>query len=181
LNEKKFLITGGAVFIGSNLIRSLKQKDWEIIVIDSLIEQVHSTGKWEVPGRSINGSGFTQRGGSGKVLDPLPSMEDQPLSPASCYAITKHNQEELLSFFSYTFNVPAVALRFQNVYGPGQSLTNPYTGILSIFNTRISADNPVLIYEDGKETRDFVYIEDVVQSICLALENQKSFGVCSKN
>ncbi len=84
-------------------------------------------------------------------------------SPASCYAITKHNQEELLSFFSYTFNVPAVALKFQNVYGPGQSLTNPYTGILSIFNTKISADNPVLLYEDGKETRDFVYIEDVVQ------------------
>jgi len=108
-------------------------------------------------------------------------MEDQPLSPSSCYAITQHNQEELPSFFSYTFNVPAVALRFQNVYGPGQSLTNPYTGILSIFNTGISADNPVLIYEDGKETRDFVYIEDVVQSICLALENQKSVGVCSKN
>jgi len=76
-------------------------------------------------------------------------MEDQPLSPASCYAITKHNQEELLSFFSYTFNVPAMALRFQNVYGPGQSLTNPYTGILSIVNTGISADNPVLIYEDA--------------------------------
>lgn len=58
------------------------------------------------------------------------------------------------------------------MYGPWQSLTNPYNGSLSIFNTGISADNPVLIYEDGKETRDFVYIEDVIQSICLALENK---------
>ncbi len=107
-------------------------------------------------------------------------MEDQLLSPASCYGITKHNQEELLSFFSYTFNVPAVALRFQNVYGPGQSLTNPYAGILSIFNTGISADNPVLIYEDGKETRDFVYIEDVVQSIFLRLKIRKALEFVPK-
>lgn len=106
-------------------------------------------------------------------IKTLGSIENQPLSPASCYAITKHNQEELLSFFSYTFNIPAIALRFQNVYGPGQSLTNPYTGILSIFNTRIHAGNSVQIYEDGKESRDFVFIDDVVQSIKLSLDQLK--------
>jgi dTDP-D-glucose 4,6-dehydratase len=72
--------------------------------------------------------------------------------------------------FTKSLNVPSVALRFQNVYGPGQSLNNPYTGILSIFCTRIMARNPVLIYEDGQEKRDFVYIEDVVESIRLVLK-----------
>ncbi len=111
-----------------------------------------------------------------KILIAEPSTEPQPLSPTSVYAITKHNQEQLVSLFSNTFNIPSSILRFQNVYGPGQSLTNPYTGILSLFSTRIKNDNPVFIYEDGLEQRDFVYVEDVVKSILLALNNTISRG-----
>lgn len=102
-------------------------------------------------------------------VKPLPAIEGQLVNPVSIYGITKYNQEQLLMQFSNTFNTPGIALRFQNVYGPGQSLNNPYTGIISIFCTRVMAGNSVLIYEDGKEKRDFVYIDDAVQSICLAL------------
>ena len=71
-------------------------------------------------------------------------------------------------------NIPAIALRYQNVYGPGQSLTNPYTGILSIFSTRLLNGNNIDIYEDGNESRDFVFIDDVVNATTMALENQKA-------
>jgi dTDP-L-rhamnose 4-epimerase len=71
-------------------------------------------------------------------------------------------------------NIPAVAYRYQNVYGPGQSLSNPYTGILSIFSTRIKNGNDINIFEDGKETRDFVYIDDVVDATILGLEKNSA-------
>ena len=77
-----------------------------------------------------------------------------------------------------SLNIPTVALRYQNVYGPGQSLSNPYTGILSIFSTRILNGNNVDIYEDGLESRDFVYIDDVVEATVLALKkNQANYEV----
>ena len=263
------LITGGAGFIGTNLIKALLKEGWNIVVLDSLIKQVHPDGKWEklpqvtffhddvrnkeivskslegvdyivhlaaetgvgqsayeiaryvsvnefgtavvleeaskhikrlkgiilASSRAVYGEGRYFCEGCGDVypagrkaddmkqgiweprcpkcegrLEPTGSMEYQPLNPVSVYAITKHNQEQLLAQFTMSFNIPSIALRFQNVYGPGQSLSNPYTGILSIFSTRIMAGNPVLIYEDGNEKRDFVYIDDVVQSICLPLK-----------
>ena len=70
--------------------------------------------------------------------------------------------------------IPAVALRYQNVYGPGQSLLNPYTGILSIFSTRVRNGAPISIFEDGKESRDFVYIDDVIEATRLAIENDNA-------
>jgi dTDP-L-rhamnose 4-epimerase len=80
-----------------------------------------------------------------------------------------------------SINIPVVAFRYQNVYGPGQSLSNPYTGILSIFSTRIRNENEILIFEDGKESRDFVFIDDVVDATILGLEkkeaNFESFNV----
>jgi dTDP-L-rhamnose 4-epimerase len=82
-----------------------------------------------------------------------------------------------------TIGIEPVALRYQNVYGPGQSLKNPYTGILSIFSTRILNGNPVHIFEDGRESRDFVYIDDVVDATCLALLRETAanqvFGIGS--
>ncbi len=75
-----------------------------------------------------------------------------------------------------SMGIPAVALRFQNVYGPGQSLSNPYTGILSIFSTRILNNNPINIFEDGQEGRDFVYIDDVVDATILSIEKEGANG-----
>ena len=95
-------------------------------------------------------------------LRMIPTGEDAKLHPSSVYGITKQMQESLVMTVAPTLGMAGVALRYQNVYGPGQSLTNPYTGILSIFSTRIRQGNPINIFEDGLESRDFVYIDDVV-------------------
>ena len=95
---------------------------------------------------------------------PMPTGENALLHPTSVYGITKRTQEELFSTFSHAFEIPTVMLRYFNVYGPGQSLSNPYTGIATIFCTRMLANKPIEIYEDGEMLRDFVDIRDVVQA-----------------
>ena len=79
-----------------------------------------------------------------------------------------------------SLGISAIALRYHNVYGPGQSLSNPYTGILSIFSTRILNDNHINIFEDGEESRDFIFIDDVVDATILAIEDDK-LQSCSLN
>lgn len=107
-------------------------------------------------------------------VDMLPTDEESKLHPESVYGYTKQAQEELCMIVGKSINIPVVAFRFQNVYGPGQSLKNPYTGILSIFSTRIKNGNDLNIFEDGLETRDFVYIDDVTDAIVLGMENDKA-------
>jgi dTDP-L-rhamnose 4-epimerase len=96
--------------------------------------------------------------------------EDSPARPSSVYGITKLTQEQLVLAVGKALGISAVALRYQNVYGPGQSLSNPYTGILSIFSTRIRNGSAINIFEDGRESRDFVYIDDVIHATSTALE-----------
>ena len=96
--------------------------------------------------------------------------EDSKLHPTSVYGISKQTQEQMFMAVGRALDIPTVALRYQNVYGPGQSLQNPYTGILSIFSTRMRNGAPIAIFEDGKESRDFVYIGDVVEATRLAME-----------
>ena len=96
--------------------------------------------------------------------------EEAKISPASIYAVTKYNQEQVTMLMGKTLNIPSISLRYQNVYGPGQSLSNPYTGILSVFSTRLLNNNDLEIYEDGNQSRDFIYIDDVVDATTLALE-----------
>jgi dTDP-L-rhamnose 4-epimerase len=98
------------------------------------------------------------------------TSEDSKIHPTSVYGITKQNQEQMVMTVCPTIGVAGVAFRYQNVYGPGQSLSNPYTGILSIFSTQIKNNNPINIFEDGRETRDFVYIDDVVAATVLGIE-----------
>ena len=116
-------------------------------------------------------------------LQLLATDEDSKIHPSSIYGITKQQQEQMILLMGKTLNIPAVALRYQNVYGPGQSLSNPYTGILSIFSTRLLNGNDIDIYEDGQESRDFVFIDDVVSATILALEkteaNNQIFNVGS--
>lgn len=104
----------------------------------------------------------------------LATDEDSKLHPTSVYGHTKQSQEELCMIIGKSINLPVVAFRFQNVYGPGQSLKNPYTGILSIFSTQIKNGNDLNIFEDGLETRDFVYIDDITDAIILGIENEKA-------
>lgn len=103
-------------------------------------------------------------------ISSKPSKETTPCRPLSVYGITKKVQEDLLTIFSKTFGVPVVILRYFNVFGPGQSVANPYTGVLSIFTSRMLSNKDIEIYEDGQMQRDFVSVEDVVVANLRALE-----------
>ena len=105
-------------------------------------------------------------------LEPLKlvgTTEDSKIHPGSVYGITKQVQGQLVHMVCQSIGIESVSFRYQNVYGPGQSLSNPYTGILSIFSTRIKNGNGINIFEDGKETRDFVYIDDIADATILGL------------
>ena len=104
----------------------------------------------------------------------LATDESSKIHPSSIYGVTKQVQEQMFMITGQSIGVPTVSLRFQNVYGAGQSLSNPYTGILSIFSTRIKNGNDINIFEDGLESRDFIYIDDVVESIILSIFNEKA-------
>jgi dTDP-L-rhamnose 4-epimerase len=110
----------------------------------------------------------------GSELNLMPTDENSKIHPSSIYGITKQQQEQMTLLMGKSLGIPAVALRYQNVYGPGQSLSNPYTGILSIFSTRMLNGNDIDIYEDGEESRDFVFIDDVVEATILALEKEEA-------
>lgn len=112
--------------------------------------------------------------GCSKPLQLLPTDEDSKIHPSSVYGITKQNQEQMIMTVCPTINIAAVAFRYQNVYGPGQSLTNPYTGILSIFSTLIKNGKEINVFEDGKETRDFVFVDDVVDATILGIEKKEA-------
>jgi dTDP-L-rhamnose 4-epimerase len=107
----------------------------------------------------------------GAELQPLPTDEDKPLNPTSIYAINKRDHEEMALAFGHAYALPAVALRFFNIYGSRQALSNPYTGVAAIFSGRMLAGQAPLIYEDGGQLRDFVHVSDIVQACCLAMTN----------
>jgi len=106
----------------------------------------------------------------------MPTDEESLINPKSIYALTKYAQEKMILLISQSLSINHVILRYQNVFGPGQSLSNPYTGILSIFSTRILNGNDLDIYEDGLESRDFVYIDDVIDATILGIENERANG-----
>lgn len=101
--------------------------------------------------------------------------EDAPFKPLSFYGLTKQVQEQMILMFARAKGMGGIALRYQNVYGPGQSLKNPYTGILAVFSNLCKQNKPLNVFEDGLESRDFVYINDVVQSTILANDNPQQF------
>lgn len=109
-----------------------------------------------------------------RPVEPLPTPEDKPLHPTSVYAISKRDQEEMCLTVGRAYGVPTVALRFFNVYGPGQSLSNPYTGVAAIFSSRLLQKQPPLVFEDGLQCRDFVHVEDIVQANILALDKEEA-------
>jgi len=121
----------------------------------------------------------------GVKVASAPTAEDKPLESTSIYAITKKDQEEMCLSFGRAYEIPTVALRYFNVFGPRQSLSNPYTGVCAIFSSRIKNDNPPIIYEDGLQSRDFVSVHDIVQANVLAMKteamNYQAFNVGAGN
>ncbi len=103
------------------------------------------------------------------TISATATPESAKTAPASIYAATKLAQEDLVRIASQALGIPAVIFRFQNVYGEGQSLKNPYTGILSIFSNQLRARQPINLYEDGQESRDFVHVSDVARAVTLAI------------
>ena len=112
----------------------------------------------------------------GGALELVATTEDSAIHPSSVYGITKQVQGQLVHLVCKSLGIESVSFRYQNVYGPGQSLSNPYTGILSIFSTRIKNGKEINVFEDGKESRDFVYIDDVVDATILGMEVPEAAG-----
>jgi dTDP-L-rhamnose 4-epimerase len=112
----------------------------------------------------------------GHPLVPVPTSERKPVALSSVYAINKYAQEQLALAVGAAYRIPTIALRFFNVYGPRQALSNPYTGVLAIFASRLLNDHAPLIFEDGRQRRDFVSVYDVVQACRLALDAPGAAG-----
>jgi dTDP-L-rhamnose 4-epimerase len=271
----KTLVTGGAGFIGSHLVRELATRGDRVVVLDSLEEQVHGGAAPELPEgvelivgdvgdreaaeRALDGvdrvvhlaaavgvgqsmyeiARYTERNtmqtasfleqlvaqdplprrlvvassmsiyGEGEYacpqhgrqappprpepqllarqwelqcpqcgaeMAPVGTSETKSLIPTSIYAITKRDHEELCLVTGAAYGIEAVALRFFNVYGPGQALSNPYTGVAAIFASRLMNGRPPIIFEDGRQSRDFIHVSDIVRAILLALESEQAPG-----
>jgi dTDP-L-rhamnose 4-epimerase len=106
----------------------------------------------------------------GAVLEPLPTGEDKPVQPVSIYAVNKRDHEEMFLAIGRAHRLPTVAMRFFNVYGDRQALSNPYTGVAAIFGGRLLNDNRPLVFEDGHQSRDFVHVSDIAAGCVAALE-----------
>jgi dTDP-L-rhamnose 4-epimerase len=115
-------------------------------------------------------------GEDGLPLEPQPTSESKPLRPTSIYAVGKRDQEEMVLCVGAAYGIPSVALRFFNVYGVRQALSNPYTGVAAIFASRLLNNRPPLVFEDGKQTRDFVDVRDVARCCELALTSAGADG-----
>jgi dTDP-L-rhamnose 4-epimerase len=121
-------------------------------------------GQWEL------------RGDDGGTLEPLPTPESKTPALASVYALSKYDQERLCLIVGRAYGIPTVALRFFNVYGPRQALSNPYTGVLAIFASRFLNGKAPLVFEDGHQRRDFVSVHDIARASRLALEVPQAEG-----
>ncbi len=163
---KKMIIASSRSIYGEGKYRS---HEFGVVYPKHRTAKYMDTGDYEV---KVEGS---------SPLELLATDEESKIHPSSVYGITKQNQEQMIMTVCPTLGIAPVAFRYQNVYGPGQSLKNPYTGILSIFSTQIKNGNGINIFEDGKETRDFVFIDDVVEATILGIEkdaaNNEVFNV----
>jgi dTDP-L-rhamnose 4-epimerase len=164
------------------LLQRLIEKPVERLVVASSMS-VYGEGLYKTPtGEILNGSErpFDQlkrhqwelTDDDGQLLTPIPTSENKPPSLASIYALSKYDQERMCLLIGRAYNIPTVALRFFNVYGPYQALSNPYTGVLAIFASRLLNNNRPMIFEDGDQRRDFVSVHDVANACCLALSNE---------
>jgi dTDP-L-rhamnose 4-epimerase len=172
--------TGTAVLLEAMLDRPIGK----LLVASSM--SVYGEGRYlargrEVPALERDAAQFERRewdprGPRGETLEPVPTPERKRVSLSSVYALNKYEQERMCLLYGSSYGVPTVALRFFNVYGPYQALSNPYTGVLAIFAGRLLNDKPPLIFEDGQQRRDFVHVRDVARACALALERDGADG-----
>jgi dTDP-L-rhamnose 4-epimerase len=157
---ERLVVASSMSVYGEGLYRS--SSGWLVSGVERELEQLRR-GAWEL------------RDDSG-VLEPVPTPEAKTPSLASIYALSKYDQERMCLLIGGAYNIPTVALRFFNVYGPRQALSNPYTGVLAIFASRLLNGQRPLVFEDGNQRRDFVSVYDVAEACCLALERPSAAG-----
>ncbi len=161
------------------LERLVKQPVNKLVVASSM--SVYGEGLYVTPGgqsyaqaarsaKQLKLHDWEMRTAEGDLLSPVPTPETKQPSLASVYALSKFDQEQMCLMVGRAYGIPTVALRFFNAYGPYQSLSNPYTGVLAIFASRLLNGKRPIIFEDGKQLRDFVSVSDVAQACRLALE-----------
>jgi dTDP-L-rhamnose 4-epimerase len=156
------LVASSMSIYGEGMYRN---RDGEIQCARDRTLQQLKMGDWEI------------RDASGQQLIPIPTPEEKTPALASIYALSKFDQERQCLIVGRAYGVPAVALRFFNTYGPNQALSNPYTGVLSNFASRVLNGQPPLIFEDGLQKRDFVSVYDVARACLLALETPAAAGL----
>jgi dTDP-L-rhamnose 4-epimerase len=152
---ERLVVASSMSIYGEGLARS---QEGQLVEPDERPVQQLKQGRWE------------PLGPEGKPLAPLPTPETKRPALSSVYALNKYTQERLCLVFGRTYDVPTTALRFFNVYGTRQALSNPYTGVLAIFASRLLNGRPPLIFEDGQQRRDFVHVRDVARACLAALE-----------
>jgi dTDP-L-rhamnose 4-epimerase len=158
---ERLIVASSMSIYGEGLYRT---KNGQVhTAVDRRLEDLKA-GKWE------------PHGPNGELLEPAPTPESKSPALASVYALSKYDQERMCLVMGRAYNIPTVALRFFNVYGTRQALSNPYTGVLAIFASRLLNNNSPLIYEDGCQQRDFVSVYDVTQACRLALEIEDAAG-----
>ena len=166
---------GTAVLLDALLERPVRK----IVVASSMsiyVEGAYEPAAAERTRAQLERGEWEPRGPGGEELQPVATPEDKQPALSSIYALTKYDQERLCLLYGAAYGVPVVALRFFNVYGPRQALSNPYTGALAIFAARLLNDRPPVIYEDGGQRRDFVNVADVARACRLALERDGADG-----
>ena len=170
----------------ANLLQELIDRPVEKLVVASSMslygEGLYRTADGQVKAGTERGldqlkaHDWELRDENGEPLSPLPTPETKLPSLASIYALSKFDQERMCLMTGRAYNLPTVALRFFNVYGTRQALSNPYTGVLAIFASRLLNNQPPMIFEDGHQQRDFVSVHDIAQACCLALESDAAAG-----
>lgn len=158
---ERLVVASSMSIYGEGLYRT---RDGEICCgTQRTVEQLRA-GDWEL------------RGSDGEELLPIPTPESKAPQLSSIYALSKYDQERMCLMIGQAYGISTVALRFFNVYGEHQALSNPYTGVLAIFASRLLNDKPPMIFEDGRQRRDFVSVHDVKQACRLALEASEASG-----
>ncbi|PSK94459.1 NAD-dependent epimerase/dehydratase family protein [Taibaiella chishuiensis] len=178
---------GGTALLLDLLANEKGLKVKKVVVASS--RSIYGEGRYQVPATGAyvypaHRQDAEMRAGNFEVTYPgveeplrlVPTDEQSQIHPSSVYGITKQNQEQMVMTVCPAIGIAPVAFRYQNVYGPGQSLSNPYTGILSIFSTLIRNGKGINIFEDGLESRDFVYVQDVVDATIAGIEQEAANG-----
>ncbi|MDB5304023.1 MAG: galE2, partial [Phycisphaerales bacterium] len=168
------------------LLEALIERPVELLIVASSMS-IYGEGLYQSPDGEISaglertveqlrGREWEIRNRRAEVLTPLPTPETKRPVLASVYALSKFDQEKMCLMIGRAYGIPAVALRFFNVYGPRQALSNPYTGVLAIFASRLMNGRPPVVFEDGLQQRDFVSVHDIATACRLALQAPGAAG-----